>query len=157
VAKLDFISFFKMDQTIDQFKEDNRVEIEKCKFKLEKRDKTVQQLCKKACDDSYAFYCSENRIRIENSQVDEGRDDNRGALIGDGSNRKMEFTQLAAQTTHFKKLVRFIKLKDIMLTRSNLQLSLDVMDKVREHLKFTDEKFEIQNNKKKRVGGKQVK
>lgn len=89
--------------------------------------------------------------------MDEGRDDNRGALIGDGSNRKMEFTQLAAQTTHFKKLVRFIKLKDIMLTRSNLQLSLDVMDKVREHLRFTAEKFEIQNNKKKRVAGKQVK
>jgi len=69
----------------------------------------------------------------------------------------MEFTQLAAQTTHFKKLVRFIKLKDIMLTRSNLQLALDVMDKMREHLQFTPEKFEMQNNKKKRMSGKQVK
>jgi len=44
-----------MDQTIDQFKEDNHLEIEKCKARLEKRDKTVQQLCKKACDDSYAY------------------------------------------------------------------------------------------------------
>jgi hypothetical protein len=52
VAKLDFISFFKTDQTIDQFREDNTAEIGKCKAKLEKRDKTVQQLCKKACDDS---------------------------------------------------------------------------------------------------------
>jgi len=69
----------------------------------------------------------------------------------------MEFTQLAAQTTHFKKLVRFIKLKDIMLTRSNLQLALDVMHKMREHLMFTPEKFEAQNNKKKRAVGKQVK
>lgn len=100
----------------------------------------------KASEDSYAYYFSANLIQFENSQVDEGRDDNRGALIGDGSNRKMEFTQLRAQTTHFNKLVRFIKLKDIMFTRSNLQLSLDVMDKVRENLRFTTEKFELQDN-----------
>jgi len=41
-----------MDQLIEDFMKENKGEIEKCKIKLEKRDNTVQKLCKKACDDS---------------------------------------------------------------------------------------------------------
>jgi hypothetical protein len=44
-----------MDQMIEDFMKENYSEVDKCKAKLEKRDKTVQQLCKKACDDSYAL------------------------------------------------------------------------------------------------------
>jgi len=41
-----------MDQMIEDFMKENQSEIEKCKGKLNERDKKVQQLCKRACDDS---------------------------------------------------------------------------------------------------------
>jgi len=54
----------------------------------------------------------------------------------------MEFTQLAAKSTHFKKLVKFIKLNDLLIMRCNLNLAIEVMRKVREALYVTDEKIE---------------
>jgi hypothetical protein len=39
----------------------------------------------------------------------------------------MEFTQLAAKSTHFKKLVKFIKLNDLLIMRCNLNLAIEVM------------------------------
>jgi hypothetical protein len=64
-------------------------------------------LFKKACVDSYTLFLGENRIGLDGSDLDDQYKDEdksknkpRGHLIGDGSNRKMEFTQLAAQRTH---------------------------------------------------------
>lgn len=86
-------------------------------------------MCVEACRRSYKTFLRENRISSDNED-DEGR----GHLIGDNSNRKMEFTQLAAKSTHFKKLVKFIKLNDLLIMRCNLNLAIEVMRKVREAL-----------------------
>jgi hypothetical protein len=54
----------------------------------------------------------------------------------------MEFTQLAAKSTHYKKLVKFIKLHDLLIMRCNLNLAIEIMRKVKEALTVTEEKIE---------------
>lgn len=140
ISNLDFINFYTINNscTLIDFESDARHEISNSKYILNKRDENVNKICKKACINSYTNFLNENRIEINENNDNEH---SKGLLVGDSSNRKMEFTKLAAQRTHYKKLVKFIKLNDILLTRSNLQLSIDILYKIKEHLTFTDEKF----------------
>jgi len=61
----------------------------------------------------------------------------------------MEFTQLAAKSTHYKKLIKFIKLQDLVISRCNLNLAIDLLRKVKENLTFTEEKKNMIKSKKK--------
>jgi hypothetical protein len=108
VSKLDFINFYQnAEVTLNFFETQNWTEIKNKKGILNERDHKVKDICKKACVDSYTLFLGENRIGLDGSDLDDQYKDEdksknkpRGHLIGDGSNRKMEFTQLAAQRTH---------------------------------------------------------
>jgi len=53
----------------------------------------------------------------------------------------MEYTQIAAKNMHYKRLMRFIKLNDLLVTRCNLNIAIQVLSNVKEALTFTDEKL----------------
>jgi len=130
VGKMDVINFnYEQPKEILEFEKLQLKEIEKVCEYIADKDTKVKDLCVEACRRSYKTFLRENRISSDNED-DEGR----GHLIGDNSNRKMEFTQLAAKSTHFKKLVKFIKLNDLLIMRCNLNLAIEVMRKVREAL-----------------------
>lgn len=63
----------------------------------------------------------------------------------------MEQTRKAAMSTHYKKLVKFIRLNDLIISRANLNLAIDLMKKVKEALTVTEEKKAISKNRKRRT------
>jgi len=54
-------------------------------------------------------------------------------------------------STHYKKLVKFIRLNDLIISRANLNLAIDLMKKVKEALTVTEEKKAISKNRKRRT------
>lgn len=109
----------------------------------------VRKTCLEACKHSYAQFLEKNNIKT-NLDDNAKDDDHTGHIMGDTTHRKMEFTQLAAMRTHFKTLVRFIKMVDLVQTRSNLQLAIDVMKKLCDSLTFTEEKWRLQQEREKK-------
>ena len=105
-------------------------EISKAVDHIKDNDRIVVDNCVKACRESYNLFLKHNRI----SSDEENEASKKGHLIGDNSNRKMDWTRKAAMSTHYKKLVKFIKLNDLLIMRCNLNLAIEVMRKVREAL-----------------------
>jgi len=64
-----------------------------------------------ACEYSYNTFREQHRIPSgnEDDQNDQEKD---SYVIGDDTNRQMVFTIYAAKRTHYKRLVRYIKLND---------------------------------------------
>jgi len=111
---------------------------------IKKKDLLIKETCIEACKNSYRAFLNKNRI--EDEEEDSKK---KGHLIGDNSNRRMEFTQLAAKSTHYLRLMKFIKLCDLLITRCNLGMAIDTLRKVKESLTFTEEKYKQSRNKKK--------
>lgn len=107
------------------------------------RDSKVADSCLEACRTSYRQFLERNNIH---PNTDESTKDNdkTGHIMGDTTHRKMEFTQLASKKAHFKTLVRFIKMIDIIQIRSNLQLAISVMSKLQQSLTWTESKMDQQ-------------
>lgn len=57
-------------------------------------------------------------------------------MIGDDTKRQMPFTILAAQRTHFKRLVRYIRLNDYLVMNAKLGLAIDSTRKILDALLF---------------------
>jgi len=95
---------------------------------------------------------NKNRIEDEDDEIKK-----KGHLIGDNSNRRMEFTQLAAKSSHYLRLKKFIKLNDLLITRCNLNMAIDVLRKAKQSLTFTEDKLKTSKNKKKFERKKTVK
>lgn len=155
VSKFDVINFYiDEDKEITVFENIQKNEIMKVAQQINERDQKVSKLISDACDKSYKAFLNENRIEVHDDNDDSNN--NKGHLIGDNSNRKMKFTQKAAESTHFKKLIKYIKLHDILITRCNLNLAIDILRKMKESLSFTKEKMDMIKSKKK-FGRKLVK
>jgi len=116
-------------------------------MQIQNNDTHVIENCIKACKASYALFLKHNRISTD----EENEASKRGHLIGDNSNRKMEYTRKAAMSTHYKKLVKFIRLNDLIISRASLNLAIDLMKKVKEALIVTEEKKAISKNRKRRT------
>jgi len=96
VSKLDVINFFlDSPKEMEEFLSLQYLEIQKLTLEISKKDESVKIICLEACKKSFREFLKNNRIECEQ---DEGS--KRGHLIGDNSNRKMEFTQMAAKSTH---------------------------------------------------------
>jgi len=78
---------------------------------LERFEDDVKAIVATACDKSYKKFLKENKIPLNNEDQME-TEEKEGYLIGDDTKRQMPFTILAAQRTHFKRLVRYIRLND---------------------------------------------
>ena len=52
---------------------------------------------------------------------------------------------------HYKKLIKIIRLNDLVLSRASLNLAIDLMRKLRGALTVTEEKLAISKNRKRRT------
>jgi len=96
VSKTDVINFYmESAKEMAEFEELQLQEIQKTVEEIGRKDSFVQATCLEACRKSYKEFLKNNRIESE-----EDENNKRGHLIGDNSNRKMEFTQMAAKSTH---------------------------------------------------------
>lgn len=122
----------EQDKEVHEFEHLQNNQIQDTAMQIKERDTRVSKLIQEACVKSYIHFLKENRIEAHDDNDD--ANNNKGHLIGDNSNRKMKFTQKAAESTHFKKLVKYIKLHDILITRCNLNLAIDILKKVKDAL-----------------------
>ena len=143
---------FKEATTINHFQKLHKVQLKELDMKLERYRAKIKQVIVNACQSSYIVYKNQKKITLEDETLakkEEDDEDGKEKFVPKSFKKKsnekenanfvqnflkdnMPYAQDATRRTHYKKLLRFIRLIDFLFNEAKYNVIINSLSKLNE-------------------------